>query len=537
MPNINVSRLQVTGPGVAGRNLLADIRTGEQPTVFRAVVQEIFFDVKSLTADEKNSIKNSVGNPQYVDLMPPCSILARTITNSQDSIDSTLMVVYPFFSSHIMLPIQAGEVVFIIYEDYYYLGGSLARWITRPHENYAVEDLNFTHSDRSFDIKNTPEGLEQADAEKPANTTLTLTPAFPNGADLPGRYTIIPRQGSNDNPFQLIRTESKSAALQAYEPVPRYNKRPQDLLLQGSNNSMIVLGTDRIGPVKNETSSGGAQSNEKKPFSGTIDMVTGRGRFPLAVNDTQATNDKLTSCYTVENTFRSIENDKIGFQRNKQQNLNEGNPDFINDAARIYISMGTKADINFKIDSTVEGGIRYPTNTLSVTQPSDVSNQIGTAYIVSKADHIRIIARKKAQGSAQINGSLLLIKEGTQNEDLAYCYFQNDGKIQIEGNKIYLGQATQENEPYIKWTVYDRHITELKNQIKALSDHVRNMSTALNAAFAGSVAVPFVPVASLVAVQATPAGVATTTTVTTAINTQIDTINTAEAKSQKIFGS
>lgn len=535
MRNINVSRLQVSGPGNAGRDLLSQVRDGQQPTIFRAVVQEVFFDVKSLTDDEKTNIKNIVNNPDYVDLMPPCSILARTINNSQDSIDSTLIVVYPFFSSHISLPIQAGEIVFIVYEDYFYLGGSLARWISRPHENYAVEDLNFTHSDRSFDIKNTPEGLEQANAERPVNQPLVLTPAFPNGADLPGRYTISPREGSNDNPFQLIRRESKSAALQAYEAVPRYNKRPQDLLLQGSNNSLIVLGSDRIGPVKNQTTT--PPTNEKPTFSGTIDMVAGRGRFPLTPNDTQATVDKQTSCFVVENTFGKLENDKVGFQRRKQKNINEGNPDFINDAARIYISMGSKADLNFKLDSTVDGGIRYPTNTLAVTQPRDVSEQVGAAYVVSKADHIRIIARKKPEGSAQINGSLLLIKEGTQNQDLAYCYFQNDGKIQIEGNKIYLGQATQENEPYIKWSVYDRHITELKNQIKALSDHVKNMSTALEVAFQASVAVPFVPITSLQAVSTTPAGLATTTTVTTTINTQIDTINPADAKSQKVFGS
>jgi hypothetical protein len=535
MPNISVSRLQVSGPGNAGRDLLSETRTGQQPTVFRAVVQEVFYDIKSLTAEEKANLKNIVGNPQYVDLMPPCSILARTVSNSQDAIDSTPLIVYPFFSSHISLPIQAGETVLIIYEDYFYLGGSLGRWITRPHENFAVEDLNFTHSDRAYDIKNTPEGLEQARNENLNNAPFILTPAFPNGANLPGRYTINPRQGSNDNPFQLIRSESKATALQAFEAVPRYNKRPQDLLLQGSNNSMIVLGTDRIGPVKNQTST--PATNEKTLFSGTIDMVTGRGRFPLTLNDTQATNDKQTSCYVVENEFRKLENDKVGFQRNKQNNLNEGNPDFTNDAARIYISMGTKADLNFRIDSTVEGGIRYPTNTLAVTQPADISEQIGAAYVVSKADHIRIIARKKSEGAAQINGSLLLIKEGTQNEDLAYCYFQNDGRIQIEGNKIYLGQATQENEPYIKWSIYDRHITELKNQIKALSDHVKNMSIALNAAFAGSIAVPFVPIVSLVAVNATPAGVPTTTAITTAINTQIDTINPADAKSQKVFGS
>lgn len=535
MPNINVSRLQVSGPGNAGRDLLTEVRKGDQPTILRAVVQEVFFDVKSLTDDEKTNLKNSVSNPEYVDLMPPCSILARTTNNSQDAIDSTPLIVYPFFSSHISLPIQAGQIVFIIFEDYFYLGGSLARWITRPHEDIAVEDLNFTHSDRSFDIKNTPQGLERARAEALNGEPIVLTPAFPNGVDLPGRYTITPRQNTNENPFQLIRSGSKSAALQAYEAVPRYNKRPQDLLLQGSNNSMIVLGADRIGSVRVDTPD--ESPNEKRTFSGTIDMVTGRGRFPLTVDDTQATEDRLTSCYVVENQFRKLENDKVEFQRNKQKNLNEGNPDFTNDAARIYISMGTKADLNFKLDGTVEGGIRYPTNTLSVTQPTEVSEQVGTSYIVSKADHIRIIARKKAEGSAQINGSLLLIKEGTQNEDLAYCYFQNDGKIQLEGNKIYLGQATQEDEPYIKWSVYDRHVTELKNQIKALSDHVRDMSIALNAAFAGSIAVPFIPIASLVAVQGTPAGVATTTTITTTINTQIDTINTADAKSQKVFGS
>jgi len=250
--NISVSRLQVTGPGNAGRDLLSEVRSGQQPTVFRAVVQEVFFNVKSLTAEEKTNLKNIVGNPQYVDLMPPCSILARTINNSQDAIDSTPLIVYPFFSSHIMLPIQAGEVVFIIYEDYYYLGGSLARWISRPHENSAVEDLNFTHSDRAFDIKNTPEGLEQANEQREANAPFTLTPGFPNGADLPGRYTINPRENSTENPFKTIRSESKSAVLQAYEPVPKYNKRPQDLLLQGSNNSMIILGSDRIGPVANK---------------------------------------------------------------------------------------------------------------------------------------------------------------------------------------------------------------------------------------------------------------------------------------------
>jgi hypothetical protein len=536
--NLNVARLLVSGQGEAGRPLLGGLNQGQQPTVFRAIVQEVFSDPKSLTQDDLTNIKNGVGNPQFVDLMPPNSILARIINNGQDMISSTLNIVYPFFSSHISLPIQAGETVFVLFEDYFYLGASLGRWISRPHENLAVEDPNFTHSDRNFDIKNTKQGFEQyRDQLSPEQRqALDLTPSFPNGADLPGRYTIAPSESApNENPFQTIRNQSKSVKIQTFEQVPRFNKRPHDLVLQGGNNTLVVLGTDRIGPIKQPEN---AQTNERTKFAGTIDLVAGRGRFPLVPTDTQAGGDKQTSALVVRNKFGTIETDKTEFQRNKQVNTKEGDVDFENDAARIYISMGTKADLNFKLDGQVAGGLRYPTNTLAVTQPAEISDTIGNSYIVTKADHLRMIARKKASGSATINGSILIVKEGTQNEDLAYFYMQADGRMQLEGKKIYLGAATNESEPYIKWSVYNKHITELKDQIKILSEHLQSIIATLNTAFASSVAVPFVPIQSLVATTtAGPASVSQTTTVVQQIKTKIDTINTEEAKSTKIFGS
>lgn len=528
MNNINVSRLIVGGVGEAGRSLTGHLRNGNPPTIFRAVVQEIFTNPKILTTQEKTALKASVANPQFLDLMPPMSIMVRVINNGQDMVDSTSVIVYPFFSSHIQLPLQAGETVFIIYEDYSYLGNSLGRWISRPHENIAVEDLNFTHSDRSYDMKNTKEGFEQLKRET-GTTNLDVQPNFTNGAGQPGRYTLQPRN-SNENPFKTIRDSAYSAKLQTYEVVPRFFKNPKDMVIQGSNNTLILLTDDFY--KKNETVSG--NNFVGADYSGIISLVAGRGRKFLS--DTQNTLDDTskTSAYSVKNKFNKFEVDKVEFQRNREFNLNEGKLDYKQDASHLYISMNSKADLYFKLDSTVDGGIRFPTNVLKLDQPALVSNYYGNAYIVQKSDHLRFIARKSL--NPNINGTVMIIKEGEKDNDLSFVYLNEEGKIQIEGKRIYLGKATQENEPYIKWSIYKQHIDELKAQINVIADHLNSLVKAYETAFKTSIAIPFAPIASLNALTPTPVGAIATEAKITELKTKIETIKPEEAKSTKIFG-
>jgi len=528
MNNINVSRLTVGGVGEAGRSLLGQVRNGNPPTIFRAVVQEIFVNPKLLTTQEKTAIKASVSNQQFLDLMPPMSIMARIVNNGQDMVDSTSVIVYPFFSSHIQLPLQAGETVFIIYEDYGYLGSSLGRWISRPHENIAVEDLNFTHSDRSFDMKNTKEGYEQLKRET-GTANLDIQPNFTNGAGLPGRYTLQPRN-QNENPFKTIRDSSYAAKLQTYEVVPRFFKNPKDLTIQGSNNTLILL-TDDFSK-KNENVTNGNFTNVD--YSGVISLVVGRGRKFLTDSQNSLDDTSKTSAYSVKNKFNKFEIDKVEFQRNRETNLNEGKLDFKRDATHLYLSMNSKADIYFKLDSAVDGGIRFPTNVLKLEQPPVVSNYYGNAYIVQKSDHLRFVARKNI--NPNINGTIMIIKEGEMDNDLSYAYFNEEGKIQIEGKRIYLGKAIQENEPYIKWSIYKKHIDELKAQINVLADHLNALAIAYEAAFKSSFAIPFVPIASLNALTATPVGAAATQAKITELKTKIETIKPDDAKSTKIFG-
>lgn len=522
MSNINVSRLLVGGGGEAGRSLLNPNSSGGTPSFFRAVVEEIFFDPSIITPQEIETLKSTVSNPQFVDLMPPMSLMVRISNNSQDLIDSTPSIVYPFFSSHISLPIQSGEVVSIIYEDYKYLGSSLGRWLARPHENLAVEDLNFTHSDRAFDMKNTQAGLEEFKQNR--NTSdrqpIDMTPGFPNGADVPGRYTIQPRN-PNENPFKTIRDSSAATRLHNFEAIPRYRKNPKDLVLQGSNNTLVVLGVDK----------------EKSSDSGLIDIVSGRGRIPNELNATRTTDESKTAGFAVRNKFGNLEIDKTPFQRERNDREaieNEGKWNLNSDAARIRLATNSKIDELFKLDPSVEGGIRFPTNTLSLTQPTLQNSKFNNGYFIAKSDHIRLVARKS--GTQNIKGTILFIKEGSADTDLSYFFINEEGKVQIEGNKIYLGKATQETEPYIKYSVYEKHLNELKAQISNLADQINVMATAYDSAFKSSIAVPFSPIASLVAVGVTPAGAPQTTAKTTQIKAKINSIEPSEAKSNKIFG-
>lgn len=528
--NINVSRLTVGGVGEAGRPLIGQLRNGAPPVVFKAVVQEIFADPRILTIQEKTAIKASVANQQFVDLMPAMSVMARIVNNGQDMVDSTSVIVYPFFSSHIQFPLQAGESIFLIYEDYSYLGSSLGRWLTRPHENIAVEDLNFTHSDRTFDIKNTKEGFEQFKRES-GNASVDTQPAFPNGAGLQGRYTLQPRT-PNENPFKTIRDSSISAKFQTYEPVPRFFKRPKDFVIQGSHNTLILLSDDYWEKNTNSLTKG-PQFSETN-YAGAISLVAGRGRNFLSETDNTINDTKKTSALVVKNKFNKFETDKVEFQRNREQNSNEGKIDFDKDASHLYISMNSKADFYFKLDSSVVGGIRYPTNTLKVEQPNIVSNYYGNAYIVQKSDHLRFIARKSENPG--VDGSLLLIKEGQPDRDLSFIFLNKEGKIQIEGSRIFFGKATQEVEPYIKWSIYKKHIDELKAQFNALADHVNQMATLYDTAFKTSFAVPFAPIASLNAIGTSAVGAVQTQAKIIEMKNKIETIKPEDAKSAKIFG-
>jgi len=123
------------------------------------------------------------------------------------------------------------------------------------------------------------------------------------------------------------------------EPIPKYISGECEKIINGANNTYIVLGRDR--PSSRFSGYGGRGDTQ----AGSIDLIAGRMGY-----EAREVNDSGEDVYV--------------------------DPDYTLDASRILISQKTDADQNFGL---VEGR---------------VGNPIGRSAIVLKSDAIRIIGRE-----------------------------------------------------------------------------------------------------------------------------------------------
>ena len=215
------------------------------------------------------------------------------------------------------------------------------------------------------------------------------------------------------------------------------------MLIYQKGNTLICLGTDRgYSDITLPLAILGGNANDvPEEFSGAIDIVAGRGRAQLAPGD----DIELTSGRIITNArgYDEIDKNPIPAEtsdkdENRFDNPSEGDPCFMKDAARIYVSMKTNGDTNFglKPDSDPIG--------MAKGMSFDIEPVDEAAYIVAKADEIRLVARKNEAddpaGYPEINGSIRLIKEGDPTDDMAVIVMLPDGKIQISGSTIHLGR-------------------------------------------------------------------------------------------------
>jgi hypothetical protein len=537
----NISRTTI-GKTISSNigNELKQIRNSTtSPTLQRAVVYDVINDPFSLTEQQISFITSTVSNSELISSMPINSIIGKIVNDSQGQLNTDTLLLFPFYS-HISLPIQPGETVYVIFENFQNFGNRLGFWLSRIHTQRSVEDLNYTHFDRTYNGSLLPDNYGTADTVELQSDS--LAPSFPNGVEsIPESSTIYTEP--NQDAFDNIILNSLAYPLVTPEAVPRWSKRPQELVLHGSNNSLVMLGEDRNGSVYGAS---GSSPMDIKGHAGAIDLVVGRGRIQPASNENPGDGDSsLTSCRVILNTRQKLENDKAPFTRSQRntENVNEGNPDPIGDAARIYIAQQSLVDQNYKLIPTNDGGLEYPTGALANEQPQAIDEQLNRSYVVAKADHIRIIARRKPQignGTIKIPGTILIAREGNKNTitptdnenpdeapdgDLAYIYFDKDGKIQIEGNRIYLGQGTGEAQPFVRYAAYEKTITILQDQIDKLRTDLSELQDILTRNFTSAVDSLGVPITALINASAEIKAPDVTQ------DPQID-----KAKSKKVFG-
>jgi hypothetical protein len=374
-------------------------REPEKSQFLRMIVLEVISDPNYDLTDEKKKARwqgLGVSNMTYADILPRNSIIARKMSS-----DEPPMFVFPFFASHLSLPCKPGECLWVMIENP--AGHSdAAFWMTRIIEPHLSDDVNHSHPGRSFEVTMNPDTVKIAENEKSGKAEsgedvwheLRNGPVVNVNDDRTTAYEGSLLRGEPEDIFERLITESDASKLMSFEPVARFRKRPGDIAFEGSNNSLIVLGTDRESSIAayNDPVTELEKSLWTKTTSypesdflndaGTIDIVVGRGQ-------TEATFGKSASTTSIRDAKGKTKGTSIKKELNKSPAIisaSEGDPDYVNDRSRILVSQRTRVDRNFDLTS------------YNTTIDEKMSDSItGDAAIVIKTDKVRLIARNDVQ--------------------------------------------------------------------------------------------------------------------------------------------
>lgn len=393
------------------------------PNVFRRwVVLDVIFDPYIFNENKAKELIEKHGNipnifEHSITRPPPRnSIIAKPVYNtSADNATeaSTAMILYPMFPSSLSMPCKPGEHVWVMFESLTETV-NLGYWICSIVGPGHVEDVNHSHYPRSIDgtflEQENPNALEKLNNKKVkpryhfkngryvkiVNTSQEVNDPMSSYAYDASSAMLISSNndyGSLSSAYERILTESDGSAASVYESIPRFKKRPGDLALEGSNNTLIVLGRDRNGSaISYSTDENGLTVIDKndprasRRNAGSIDIVAGRGQ-------TQRTGGSAV--------VNDLQNQELG-KLKQSVTKDEGDPDFLNDRSRIYVSQNTFVDGNL--------GSKYFSSNASKTPPV-LDSAEGDAGIIIKSDKVRIVARSDIQ--ILVTGFENEIKEST----------------------------------------------------------------------------------------------------------------------------
>lgn len=328
----------------------------------KAIILDVISDPNVCKSEDYKTYWHSMGitNMQYASVLPRNTIIGKIVESSLSP-----LFFFPFFS-HIYFPCKAGEMIWVTAD----LASGTAYWISKVTQIHTVDDTNHTHPGRVFEpsTRLTTKDLVNKEIDPNANEAWNelrnSRPVYKGKNRTSSTNQIL--KGEDELIFESLTTESNAAENTVYESVPRYKKRPADIALEGSNNTLIVLGTDRVGGLEIEW--------DQK--SGAIDIVSGRG----CTTETAGTTIQTTSIASADGDIKGLPIKSEIDKSLENMSPQEGDPDLIHDRSRVLISQRTSVDKNFEID-------QY-TSKVGITESANAD-----AAAVMKSDKVRIISR------------------------------------------------------------------------------------------------------------------------------------------------
>lgn len=395
---------------------------------------------------------NLLKNPDLVVDMPRSSVFAYVIDGGASRKNAKPYVCYPFFPPHFSLPVKPGEHVWLLkefsggVENYY--------WLCRKHSTKHVDDLNYTFFERSDSIVSKLQDVLSGKSGAVSDIDIRSYAGFSQSD--PGNLPL-----SISNNSILLNAVSNNDFTS--EPVPPVTKKCGDTLIQGSNNALIHLTTEKF-----ETSGENSKTNFTKvlldtripsenraPFSPAIDICIARKKSDLETLKSGILGNKADAgdISVILNNRGSGNTTLENFEFNKVKDLQKEPPlvdagfdsSALDCGGRIYLSNDCNVDSVFSatpILSSLE----------SVAGPS----------IVTYSDNNRVIS----------NNSLRLINRNPGS----FIDMDSVGNIKIHSKSditdvlnnpaIYLQDGA--SEPYVRYSELSSLLRKILNDLVVL---------------------------------------------------------------------
>ena len=404
--------------------LSREVGSGLNKKTFREIITN---ETKKTESGLMGNLKNS----ELINYMPMNSIFVNIIDDNHTSDGGSPYLCFPFFSSHISLPLKAGEYVWIMKEDvkgvpYYY-------WISRKPGFIQAEDANYTNKERQAYIHELySEFYENSGAKKPDDEKLESATGF-NSASGNIRTSM-----SN----LLVSSNSYRQEFTG-EPVPRIAKNCGDLLLQGSNNAGIHITTEKFSKILEPTSFTRSAINSdtnalRTPNSGAVDIYVNRKIEDLTlikekkqIDAEQVNKLNVVSNTSIKSGLSYYEIDKVADARYQDTDIfnteiKDDESDAIDVAARLYLTSNGNFDQTFGTDL------------------SDLISHSGPSAILY-GKNARVAAEDSLRLSSNLGGSFI----DMSSVGITRIQTNKDGKIHLAARDSKTPDDASDMEPYI----------------------------------------------------------------------------------------
>jgi hypothetical protein len=178
------------------------------------------------------------------DMIPVNSVTAYIIDDAESLKDDRQVFCFPFFSPHISLPIKPGEYVWLLRESYDNI--DIYYWLSRKHGIRFVDDVNYTNLERTDFVEKLSNLVR---VQKKISASSPNKNAYIRQLS---RYNKLPNDDYDSNLPENITNDTIVNDSVSYnreftqEPVPNIQKKCGDTIIQGSNNSVIQLTTEKF---------------------------------------------------------------------------------------------------------------------------------------------------------------------------------------------------------------------------------------------------------------------------------------------------